>query len=191
MNTAVLTEAENGTVVIGDEVVVAVRGFDPPVVTPPGSGRLLNLFLRRDTLDVPPRAIVQFLVAGEAVFWGPAVIVPPEGSPGAGPFDRDRDALERVTVVGGEQLLKDSIVESRLIENTDVSAIAHELCVLYAHPALIVDVLNFPATGAVLSVFYRPEGTLYDALLELVNTVPGGAACWVNALGEIHFQALT
>ena len=169
-----------------------IRTLDPAIVIPPGSSRLLNLFVKQSVLQVPPRAIVQLSIDGTPVFWGPATVVPAVDSPGAGPFDRDRDALERVTVVGGEQLLKDSIVESRLIEeNTDVATIAHDLCDLYAHPALTVSALNFPVVGAVLSVFYRPEGTLYDALRVLTESVPGGAACWVDALGEIHFQALT
>ena len=181
-------EAENGAV--GGEV--AIRGFDPPIVTPPGSSRVLNLFVRRDLFDVPPRAIVQFSVSGTPVFWGPAVVVPPAGSPGAGPFDEDRDAIERVTVVGGEQLLRDSIVGPRLFEETlDVSAIAFELCDLYAHPALTVAEVNFVTTGAVLSVFYKPESTLYDALQTLVDSVPGGATAWVDAEGAVRFEALS
>ena len=179
-------EAENGAV--GGEV--AIRGFDPPIVTPPGSSRVLNLFVRRDLFDVPPRAIVQFSVSGTPVFWGPAVVVPPAGSPGAGPFDEDRDALERITVVGGEQLLRDSSVGPRLIEETlDVSAIAFMFCSLYAHPALTVAEVNFPVTGAVLNVFYKPESTLYDVLQTLVDVTPGGATAWVDAVGAVHFEA--
>ena len=185
LNDALLVEAVNGVV----NGVVVLRGFDPPVVTPPGSSRVLNLFARRDLFDVPPRAIVQFTVSGTPVFWGPAVVVPPAGSPGAGPFDEDRDALERITVVGGEQLLRDSIVGPRLFESaTDVAAIALELCTLYAHPALTVQEANFPATGAVLSAFYKPESTLYDALQTLVDSVPGGATAWVDAAGAVHFE---
>ena len=186
MNDALLVEAENG-LVSGE---VALRGFDPPVVIPPGSGRLLNLYARRDRFNVPPRGIVQFLVDDTPVFWGPAVVVPPAGSLGAGPFDSDRDALERITVLGGEQLLKDSVIGPRLFEeDTDVAAIAFELCDLYAHPALTVDVANFPDVGAALSVFYAPEKTLYDALNDLTETVPGGATVWVDATGAVHFQA--
>ena len=186
MNDELLVDAENG-LVSGE---VAIRGFDPPVVTPPGSSRVLNLFVRRDRFDVPPRSIVQFSVSGTPVFWGPAVVVPPSGSPGAGPFDEDRDAIERVTVVGGEQLLRDSIVLERLLEETlDVSAIAFELCDLYAHPALTVTEANFVTTGSVLEVFYKPESTLYHALQTLVDSVPGGATSWVDASGAIHFQA--
>ena len=191
LNDAVLVEAENGVRVIEGEAVVVIRGFDPPVVVPPGSGRVLNLYLRRDAFDVPPRAIVQFLLDEQPVFWGPATVVPHPESPGAGPFDEDRDALERVTVVGGEQLLRDSVLGARMLEGEyDVSEIALELCELYAHAALTIDEANFPLTGAVLSAWYAPEKTLYDALQTLVNTVPGGATAWVDAEGRVRFEAL-
>ena len=187
MNTTTLATAVNG--LIGD--TVALRGFDPPIVTPPGSGRVLNLYARQDELAVPPRGIIQFLMDSTPVFWGPSVVVPPPSTPGAGPFDADRDALERITVLGGEQLLKDSVIGPRVFEGeTDVAAIAHELCDLYAHAALVIDEANFPAIGAVLSVYYAPEKTLYDALRDLTETVPGGAAFWVDAEGAVRFEAL-
>ena len=192
MNTSVITTVVNGIRDMVGSQVVAIRGFDPPIVTPPGSGRVLNLYVRQDLLEVPPRGIIQFLMDSTPVFWGPAVVVPSASSPGAGPFDTDRDALERITVLGGEQLLRDSVIGPRLIEEeTDVAAIAFELCDLYAHPALTVDVANFPDVGAVLSVFYAPEKTLLDALNDLAETVPGGATVWVDAAGAVHFQADT
>lgn len=187
LGVSLVSTAENG-VTPGEEV--GIRSFDPPVVTPPGSGRVLNLYVKQSVMMVPPRAIVQFLLDDEPIFWGPAVIVPASSAVGAGPFDWDRDALERVTVLGGELLLRDTVLGPRLMEEeADVSAVAHELCRLYAHPALTVDEGNFPATGAVLSVYYAPEKTLYDALQDLVNTVPGGAACWVDASGAVRFEA--
>ena len=190
MNTSVIATAVNGIRDMVGSQVAAIRGFDPPIVTPPGSGRVLNLYARQDLLDVPPRGIVQFLMGETPVFWGPAVVVPSASSPGAGPFDTDRDALERITVLGGEQLLKDTVVAFRLIEeDTDVAAIALEICTLYAHPALTISAANFPNTGAILSVFYAPEKTLYDALNDLAETVPGGATAWVDATGAVHFQA--
>ena len=191
LNDALLVEAENGVRVVDGEAVVVIRGFDPPIVTPPGSSRVLNLFARRDLFDVPPRAIVQFSVSDTPVFWGPAVVVPPITSPGAGPFDQDRDALERITVVGGEQLLRDSGVNDLLIEgDLDVATIAFQFCSLYAHPALTVAEVNFPECGAVLNAFYKPESSLYDALQTLVDSVPGGATAWVDASGVVHFEAL-
>lgn len=195
LNKTVLSTVENGVDTSTDRVVM--RGFDPPIVAPPGSGRSLNLYVKQSELEVPARAIIQFSLDGTPVFWGPAVIVPPAGAPGAGPRDRDRDALERVTVLGGEQLLKDSVVGPRLLDRSamfdlgsnDVSTIALELCELYAHPALTVDYLNFPATTATLSIFYRPYSTLDDCLRVLAETVPGGASYWVDATGAVHFQA--
>ena len=170
---------------------VGIRGFDPPIVTPPGSGRVLNLYVKQSVMQIPARGIIQFSIDATPVFWGPAVVVPPLTAVGAGPFDQDRDALERVTVLGGEQLLRDTVIGPRLIEEeTDVAAIAYELCNLYAHPALTVNVANFPNTGAVLSIYYAPEKTLYDALQGLVDTVPGGqTVCWVDAEGAIHFES--
>ena len=188
VNSALLVEFVNGARVPDGEG--ALRGFDPPVVTPPGSSKTLNVFARQDRALIPPRAIIQFVLDGTPVFWGPAIIVPPLASPGAGPADSDRDSLERITVAGGEQLLRNSVVGPRLFDGvSDVAAIAFELCSLYAHPALTVDVANFPATGAVLSVYYSPEKDLLAALTELAETVPGGADAWVDAAGAVHFAA--
>jgi hypothetical protein len=196
LNGTVLATVENGVHTGTGEV--CIRRFDPPVVTPPGRGKSLNLFVKQTALQVPPRAIVQLALDEEPVFWGPVVTCPPLTAPGAGPFDKDRDALERVTVVGGEQLLKDSIVGPRFLDrralvgglgSADVATIAHELCRLYAHPALTVDQDDFVTTGAVLTLFYRPTDTLESCLKVLAETVPGGADWWVDAEGAVHFQA--
>ena len=187
LNEAVLREFENGARVSDGEV--ALRGFDPPVVTPPGQSKNLNLYVKQVLAEIPPRAIIQFAVNDTPVFWGPAIITPPLAVPGAGPFDQDRDAIERVTVTGGEQLLRESIVGPRMFDTeTDVAEIALELCELYAHPALTVDPGNFPTTGAVLSVYYAPEKDLLASLQELTETVPGGADTWVDATGAVHFR---
>lgn len=197
LNDSVLATVENGRDASTGEVVM--RGFDPAIVTPPGSGKSLNLYVKQRALEVPSRAIVQLSLDGTPVFWGPAVIVPAADSPGAGPRDSDRDALERVTVLGGEQLLQDSICGPRLFDreslsalgSNDVSTVALELCELYAHPALTVEEENFPATGAVLDIYYSPEATLVDALTELAESVPGGAAFWVDASGAVYFEAIS
>ena len=192
LNEGVLVTVVNGVRDVVGSQQVAIRGFDPPIVTPPGSSRVLNLYCRQDMLEVPARGIVQFSVDGTAVFWGPAVVVPPAGTRGAGPFDEDRDAIERVTVVGGEQLLRDSGVGALLVEGVvDVASIAFQFCSMYAHPALTVTEGNFVTTGAVLDVFYKPESTLYDALQTLVDSVPGGAVAWVDADGAVRFEALS
>jgi len=189
MNTGVIETITDGVTSGGD---VALRGFDAPIVTPPGAGKVLNLYARQDLITCPPRGIVQFSIDGTPVFWGPAVVVPVTDSPGAGPFDRDRDALERITVLGGEQLLKDTVLGPRLFEDeADVSSIAFELCELYAHSALTIDSTYFPLTGATLTVFYAPEKTLYDALTDLAATVPGGASFWVDASGNVHFESIS
>lgn len=197
LNNSVLVTLENG--VRTDNDAVALRSFDAPVVIPPGISKVLNLYARQDLIEVAPRSIIQFTLDSTPVFWGPVITSPPITAKGAGPFDQDRDALERISVVGGEQLLKDSIVGPRLLDSAamvalgsnDVADIALELCTLYAHPALTVDYLNFPSTSSTLSIFYRPESTLYDALVELAKTVPGGASFWVDALGAIHFEAIS
>lgn len=197
LNDSVLATVENGRDASTGAVVM--RGFDPAIVTPPGAGKSLNLYVKQSALEIPPRAIVQLSLDGTAVFWGPAVIVPHEDSPGGGPRDSDRDALERVTVLGGEQLLRDSIVGPRLLDgpalealgSADVSAVALEICSLYAHRALTVDYLHFPDTGSSLSIFYRPYSTLEVALSELAQAVPGGASYWVDANGAIHFETMS
>lgn len=186
-NDAHLNTFENGARISDGQI--ALRRFDPAIVTPPGVSKNLNLFVRQDLAQIPPRAIVQLILDGQAVFWGPAIITPPLTAPGAGPADTDRDALERVTVTGGEQLLRDSIVGTRFIEtNTDVADIAREFCERYAHPALTIAPANFPATGSVLSVFYAPEKDLLSALQQLAESVPGGATVWVDATGSVRFE---
>lgn len=189
LNTTVLAEFENGH--RASDGQIALRRFDPPVVAPPGTSKTLNLFARQDLAQIPPRGIIQFSLDDQPVFWGPAIITPPLSSPGAGPADRDRDALERVTVTGGEQLLRESVVGPRLFTTvTDVADIALELCSLYAHPALVVDPVNFPATGAVLNIYYSPEKDLEAALKQLAESVPGGADAFVDATGAVHFRAI-
>src|SRR5690606_4628443 len=129
LNANLLATVENGIDTTSGEVVM--RRFDPPIVTPPGTGKTSNLYVKQSELAIPPRAIIQLPLDDTAVFWGPAVIIPPD-HPGAGPRDQDRDALERVTVFGGEQLLKDSIVGPRYLDrdalgvlgSNDVSTIA-------------------------------------------------------------------
>jgi len=180
---------ENG--VNTDTGRVAIRRFDPPVITPPGSSRVLNIYARQDELEIPPRAILTLALNSEWVFGGPVVTCPPNTAPGAGPFDRDRDALERITAVGAAKLLEDSIVAPRLFtERIDVATVAYQLCQLSAHPALFVDDLYFPLTGAVLDGYYAPEMRLKDCLDELASLVPGGADHWVDALLGVHFEAL-
>lgn len=186
-NTSVLVEFENGARTT--DGVIALRRFDPATVTPPGASKALNLFVRQISAQIPPRAIVQLAFDGTPAFWGPAIITPRLDAPGAGPTDEDRDALERVTVVGGEQLLRESVIGPRIwTTDTDVADIAFELCSLYAHPALTVDALNFPPTGAVLNIFYSPEKDLEAALKQLAESVPGGATAWVDATGAIRFE---
>lgn len=189
LNSSVLVEFENGARI--PDGAIALRRFDPATVVPPGTSKNLNLYARQDMALIPPRAIIQLALDGHPVFWGPAIITPPLTAPGAGPADTDRDALERVTVAGGEQLLRESVIGPRLYTtNTDVAEIALELCQLYAHPALTVDAGNFPLSGAVLNVFYSPEKDLLTALQELAESVPGGADAWVDATGAIRFEAI-
>lgn len=143
---------------------------------------------RQDLLQAPPRGIVRYLASPDATPCAVGVIVtcPPPGSPGSGPADQDADALNRFTAVGLEQLAKDSLVGPLLFEeDTDVAEIMLRLCQQYAHPALVVDPDNFPATGFVLSVFYSPERTLADALDVLLRTLPVEASWFVNTDREI------
>lgn len=198
LNTTVLATVVNGVHAGTGEV--CIRHFDPPTVTPPGTSKVLNLYVKQSVLEIPPRAIIQLSLDDTPVFWGPVVTSPPITVPGAGPYDEDRDALERVSVLGGEKLLEDSVVGPRLLDgpalealgSNDPAAIAYELCRLYAHAALTVDEANFPLTGSVWSLFYKPETTLLDALQnELAPSVPGGADAWVDANGAVHFEART
>lgn len=120
---------------------------------------------------------------------GVVVTCPPLDVPGAGPVDRDADALERITAEGLERLMRERIVKPRLWQEEDVATIARELCDEFAHPAVTVDEANFPETGLILGMFYTPEKTLADALDDLVETLPNGGRWWVNASREVKFVA--
>ena len=186
--TSISNEFLNGARV--SDGLVALRKFDPAIVHPPGMSKNLNLYGRQDRMQIVPRCIVQLLLDEVPVFYGPAIITPPDFTKGSGPYDRDRDSIERVTVTGGEQLLKDSVIGCKMFQsNVDVASIAYQLCDLYSRPGLSIDPLDFPDTGAMLSLFYMPEHTLYDALAKLTESVPGGASFWVDATGAIHFEA--
>lgn len=172
-----------------------IDGAVKVVIDAGGRVNQLELRARQDLLQAPPRGILRYEEDGIAVGAGVIVTCPPLDSPGAGPADRDGDALERISAVGLEQLARESIVGPRLLNraalgalgSNDVSVIAHELCRLYAHPALVVDEANFPLVGAGLSLFYEPEASLHDVLDELAGTVPG--ASWrVDADRAVHFS---
>jgi len=164
-------------------------------VDPHGDCVTMTLHGRPDQLTIPTRGILQYEEDGTNLFWGPAVVLPPTGSLGAGPADQDSDSLERFTIAGGKQLVQDSIVEgyfllkSWLGSGKDVADIAFDLCDRYAHPALTVAAANFPSIGQVLDTYYAPEQQLNDALDKLAQTVAGGAVWYVDAAGSIHFEA--
>lgn len=160
------------------------------IVDPHGATKQIIFRARQDLLQAPPRGYVFFRAPPDGTLVAAGVIVtcPPLTSPGAGPADTDDDALERITAIGLEQLVRDSVIGPRLFEeDTDVATIAFELCDLYAHPDLLVDVENFPATGHVLNLFYRPESTLAEALDALIETLPGEGRWYVDALAQIRF----
>lgn len=123
---------------------------------------------------------------------GVVVTSPGATSPGAGPIDRDADAIERVTAVGLDHLLHERIVRPRVWEgDIDVATIAYELCLAFAHPMLLVTQANFPPTGHSLGLFYTPEKTVAAALDDLESTLPMGGRWHVDAKRAIHFQAGT
>src|SRR5690606_40009206 len=83
LNETVLATVENG--IHTDTGEVAIRTFDPPVVTPPGASKVLNLYVKQSVLEIPPRAIIQFSLDGVPVVCVPAVVLPPAGGRGAPP----------------------------------------------------------------------------------------------------------
>jgi len=169
-------------------------------IDPPGKCVTMTLKGLQTSLSIPVRGILQYSEDGVDLFWGPVVVLPSPDSKGSGPADSDSDSLDRFTIAGGDQLVKDSVVEGYLFiaetdillgatAEKDVATIAYELCGRYAHPALTVDIANFPDTGGMLSAFYKPECQLSDALDELAKTVATGAKWWVDATGAVHFEA--
>lgn len=167
-----------------------VMGGIEAVVDAGGITNQITLRVRQDLIQIPPRGILLYDSDFLPLAAGVVVTCPPLASPGSGPADRDPDALDRVTAVGLEQLLRDRVIGPRLFDaDMDVADIALELCNLYAHPVLDVTAGNFPATGHILGVYYAPEKTLWDALTQLAETVPGGARVWVDAFKAVHFAA--
>ena len=183
------------------------------VVDAGGKTNTLTVWEQNSGLQVEPRAVLEhsawsnFQVTyggralaheGRPVVWrdnhdpiaaGVVVTSPLLTSFGSGPADRDADALDRITAVGLEQLLRERIVKARAWQgDVDVATIARELCEEFAHPALIVDAANFPPTGFRLGLFYTPEKTVADALDDLVETLPTGGSWRVNAKREIVFE---
>lgn len=178
-----------------------------------GRTNSINIRARNDLLHAPPRGVIEYKAwndrpltfQGQPVTFqdarvkvqdnyqplaaGVIVTSPPVTSPGSGPADRDADALDRITAVGLEQLLRDRIVGTILWQGDfDVATIALQLCQAHAHPALVVNPNNFPATGYRLGKFYTPEKTLADALDDLATAVPTSARWYVNAHREIVFR---
>lgn len=167
-----------------------VMGSVEAVVDAGGRTNQLTARVRQDLIQAVPRGILRYSVDSVPIAAGVIVTSPVLTSPGSGPADREADALDRITAVGLEQLLQDSIIGPRMFTtDTDVATIALELCQLYSHPALIVDPSNFPLAGYSLGVFYSPEKTLYAALDQLAETVPGGLNWFVNPDREILFNA--
>lgn len=191
------------TLVIADPsgtTVQTITDTDSPPITEgapscevSGRGDCQSLTFRglASSLSVEPRSIVSYEEDGNPLFWGPTLVLPSPESQGAGPADSDSDSLNRHSVAGGRQLVKDSLVLAYYLEGvtTDVAAIALEICSRYAHPALTVDAANFPDVGENLDTFYEPERKLSDALDDLAKTVAVGAIWYVDALGAIHFEA--
>lgn len=178
-----ITEETSPNPIIGG-ITAAVDGW--------GATKQINFRAVQTLLELTPRSIVRFSASPEAtpVAAGVVVTCPSLISPGGGPADPDSDALERISAVGLEQLLRDSMISVRWFNvEADAAVIALDLCELYAHPALVIDPVNFPATGSILPGFYAPEMPLFDALAELVKTVTGGARYWVDADRAVHFQA--
>ncbi len=167
-----------------------VMGGIEAVVDAGGVTNQITMRVRQDLIQVLPRCILQYATDGLPVAAGVVVTCPPLTSPGSGPADRDADALDRVTAVGLEQLLRDRVIGPRLFEgDMDVAKIAFNLCNLYGHPALYVHTSNFPNTGHNLGLYYSPEKSLWDALTQLADAVPGGARVWVDVYRVIRFEA--
>lgn len=149
----------------------------------------LRFNAKQSLVGIEPRQVVRYKAApgSVAVAAGVVVTCPPTDSPGAGPADGDDDALQRISCVGLEQLLRESIVGPDAVwdENVDVSTIAYTICNDYAHPALVIDQDNFPNAGFQVGSWYAPYSTLLDALEGLLRQVPGGGCVYVNADREV------
>lgn len=119
---------------------------------------------------------------------GTMVTFPPLDNPGAGPADRDADALERITAVGLEHLLRERVLPpQRFTGEMDVAEVAYEVCTVAGLSPIIVDAKNFHPTGHTLGGYYAPEKPVFDALDELAALVPGSATWWVRADRSLMF----
>ena len=177
-----------------------IDGGISAIVDGKGATRQINFNAVQSILQAPPRGILRYYAPPDstAVAAGVIVTCPPLTSPGSGPADEDADALDRISAVGLEQLLKDTVVGARMwdtfgfpdiVAGRDIANIAFTLAALYGHPAITVSSGNFPNTGQLLKLFYAPEMTIFDALTKLTTFVAGGASFWVDGNAALHFQA--
>ncbi len=131
-------------------------------------------------VDIPPRAIVHFLVDGQSAFYGFVARAWPSDDGGARSY----------LVMGASQLLRYRVVQASYTSTTDTGAIARDLISQYAHPAVRYDPSLVPDTGYTLSSLEAPWVDLHQVLNDLAAATPG--VSWgVNADGYAYFRAVS
>lgn len=131
-------------------------------------------------VDIPPRAIIHFLVDGQSAFYGFVARAWPSDDGGARSY----------LVMGASQLLRYRVVQASYTSTTDTGAIARDLISQYAHPAVRYDPSLVPDTGYTLSSLKAPWVDLHQVLTDLASATPG--VSWgVDADGRIYFRAVS
>lgn len=168
-----------------------IMGSPTAIVDDCGHTVEIRFEAKQSILEITPRQIIRFCAAPGTVPVASGVVVtcPPVESEGAGPDDQDADALQRITCVGLEQLMMDSVVGTIVFdEDTDISTIAYQACLQYAHPGLTVTESNFPASGFEVGAWYAPYRPLKEFLENLLKQYPPGGCIYVNPNLEIIWE---
>lgn len=125
------------------------------------------------TPGLEPRGIVQLLIDGEPVFWGPLVTTWPA----------DDQEVREYEAAGGDELLAHRYATSPRYDEQPTEQIVSDLLAQYNHPALSVGALA--STGAVSSVASSGPVDLRTLIGDLAKQV--GFSWGVDPSGKVVF----
>ncbi len=131
-------------------------------------------------VDIPPRAIIHFLVDGQSAFYGFV----------ARAWPANDGAARGYLVMGASQLLRYRVAWAAYTTTMDTGAITRGLISQFSHPAIRYDPAHVPDTGYTLSSLKAPWVDLHQVLTDLASATPG--VSWgVDADGHIYFRAVS
>ena len=131
-------------------------------------------------VDIPPRAIVHFLVDGVSAFYGFVARGWPAGD----------SRVRRYLVMGASYLLRYRVGSAIYNAAADTGAIVRDLISQYGHPAIRYDPGLIPKTGYVLQKLEARWIDLHKLFSDLAAATPG--ISWgVDADGRFYFRSVS